>query len=330
MTAHRDHPALTPWRANIGDTIAFDAPPRESSGAVTPAGTSQEIDVLSWNVAIGKGRLLERVRSLQQIRARVGISRPLVVLVQEAFRSDDSVPALHASPHHGGLAPRGRSTREDIADVARTLGLSLRYAPSMRNGEHRSDRGNAIMTSMPIDHTAWITLPYVRQHRAVAAIRVTVAGSAIWFASAHLDTRGRHRPHAPPHAPSNAPPPSETLVRRGFGSGRATQAAALGAELVEVAGGAALVVGADLNSYLGIRDPAVRSLMEHGFHHATRAGRWRHTFHGPIRLMLDHVMYRPSSTIAGVIVARMDEGVDSGMKVFGSDHHPLLATITLR
>jgi endonuclease/exonuclease/phosphatase family metal-dependent hydrolase len=289
------------------------------------AADSSQVDVLSWNVAIGKGRLIERVRAVQQIRARVGASRPLVVLVQEAYRTDESVPELHVSEHHGGHAPRRRSAREDIADAARVLGFSLRYAPSMRNGVHRSDRGNAILSSVPIEEAAWITLPYVRQHRAVVAARITVASRKLWLASAHLDTRGRHRPHE-----SGSTTATNGGIRRGFGSGRAVQAHALGLELERVTGDAALVIGADLNSYLGVRDPAVTSLMQHGFRHARRIGRWRHTFHGPIRLMLDHVMYRPAAAIESVDVARQDEAGDGGTRVFGSDHHPLLATVTLR
>jgi endonuclease/exonuclease/phosphatase family metal-dependent hydrolase len=46
--------------------------------------------------------------------------------------------------------------------------------------------------------------------------------------------------------------------------------------------------------------------------------------------MLDHVMYRPAAAIESVDVARQDEAGDGGTRVFGSDHHPLLATVTLR
>ena len=111
------HPALEHWRVNVGHAVSLD---------VTPAlDTCPEVlDVLCWNVAIGKGRLQERLESLLHQRPAL---RPLVVLVQEAYRSDDTVPDAHASSHHGGQAPR--TAREDIVDVARALGLSLRYDP---------------------------------------------------------------------------------------------------------------------------------------------------------------------------------------------------------
>ena len=312
------HPDHEYWRANTGAAVTLDHADASS------AATATHIDVLSWNVAIGKGRLLERIRSLLQVRAQVGMTRPLVVLVQEAFRSDESVPELHATDHHGGLAPRANSTREDVTEVARALNLSLRYAPSMRNGRHRSDRGNAILSSVPIEESVTITLPHVRQHRASVAARITFGNASLWFASAHLDTRGRHRPHATRADDGH-------VLRTGFGAGRAVQAAALGDALIEHAGpDAAIILGGDLNSYIGLRDPAVKALVEHGFHHAARVGKWRHTFHGPLRLMLDHVLFRTGSSINGVDVRRLDEGFDRGHRVFGSDHHPLLATIALR
>ncbi|MEO5509392.1 MAG: endonuclease/exonuclease/phosphatase family protein [Longimicrobiales bacterium] len=306
------HPDLENWRANVGEPISLDlAPPL--------AAPPFAIDVLCWNVAIGKGRLTERLRALTDVSARVTGTRPLVVLVQEAYRTDDSVPEA-SSAHHGGKAPR--NLRENIADVARALNFSLRYAPSMRNGNHRSDRGNAILTSAAIAGTHWLTLPYVRQRREAMAVKLAGTTHDIWFGNAHLDTHGRHRPH---------PVQGIRATQRGFGAGRAAQAAALADSLLTTTGpDADVVLGGDLNSYLGLRDPVMRELVSHGFRHSTRVGRWRHTFHGPIRLMLDHVMFRPSRGIESVQVRRLDEGTDRSRRVFGSDHHPLLATVTLR
>jgi endonuclease/exonuclease/phosphatase family metal-dependent hydrolase len=306
------HPDLEKWRANVGAPVALDSAP------LCPD-QPDEFDVLCWNVAIGKGRLLERIRAHQQLRARVAASRPFVVLVQEAFRADASVPDVHGSRHHGGQAPR--NTREDIVDVARALNLSLRYSPSMRNGRHQSDRGNAILSSVAIDSTHDIVLPYVRQRRAAIAVTVKLGVRRLILCTAHLDTHGRHRPH---------PMYGIREARRGFGGGRADQASALCRALAEIAGDSSgVVIGGDMNSYLGLRDPAVRALTAEGFRHSERVGKWRHTFHGPIRLMLDHVMFRPGSDIRSVHVRRIDEGIDRGRRVFGSDHHPLLATLTL-
>ena len=56
-----------------------------------------------------------------------------------------------------------------------------------------------------------------------------------------------------------------------------------------------------------------------------------HTFHGPVRLLLDHVLYHSANDrLRNVEVTRLDEHEgDRGRTIFGSDHHPLLARVTL-
>jgi endonuclease/exonuclease/phosphatase family metal-dependent hydrolase len=301
------HPELDRWRDNIGAPVAFDGPLRAAPRLVG-------LDVLCWNVAIGLGRLDTVLgRLMDELHGRAPTpERPLVVLLQEAYRSDDSVPAAGDSPHHGGHAPR--TERHDIAALARQHGLSLRYSPSMRNGAHRSDRGNAILSTVRLDDAHAILLPHVRQRRVAVAARMA-GHPALSFVSAHLDTRGRTRGSA--------------ALRSGIGAGRAAQAAALGAALRELHG--SVILGADLNSYLGIADPAVRALAAAGMQPARRVGGWRHTFHAPVRLLLDHVLFRSDDgRITAAAVTRLDEAPgDRSRRVFGSDHHPLLARIDL-
>jgi endonuclease/exonuclease/phosphatase family metal-dependent hydrolase len=59
---------------------------------------------------------------------------------------------------------------------------------------------------------------------------------------------------------------------------------------------------------------------------------WRHTYHALPRLVLDYVLVRDrAGTIRHAGVHRMDEDPrDRGPRVFGSDHHPLLARIDLK
>jgi endonuclease/exonuclease/phosphatase family metal-dependent hydrolase len=301
------HPELDDWRANVGAPLALDAAP-----AAAPR--LEGIDVLCWNVAIGLGRLgplVERLREGAFGGAGTRADRPLVILVQEAYRSDDSVPASAGTLHHGGTL-RAAARRADVADVAARHGLSLRYSPSMRNGEHRSDRGNAILSSVALDRARAILLPYVRQRR-VAVLAGLAGHASVSFISAHLDTHGQ---------PRRAP------ARRRFGAGRIVQAQALAAALDDVDG--SVVLGADLNSVFGMTDPAVRALVQAGMHPARRCGTWRHTFH-PFRLLLDHVLFRsPDGWIRRAEVRRIDEVPgDRSRGVFGSDHHPLLARLEL-
>jgi endonuclease/exonuclease/phosphatase (EEP) superfamily protein YafD len=160
-------------------------------------------------------------------------------------------------------------------------------------------------------------LPYVRQRR--VSVTARIAGHpGLTFVSAHLDTHGR---------PRRTDPASAGLA---VGAGRAAQARALARALNDIEG--TVVLGADLNSLFGMADPAVRELVAAGLHPARRSGNWTHTFHRPLRLLLDHVMYRSEGDrICGVSVTRLDEiAGDRSRRVFGSDHHPLLAHIQLQ
>ncbi len=303
----RFHADLAAWRRNTGAPVALDLAPDAPPGVTG-------VDVVCWNVAVGRGdvdELLRRLRDGAYEDFGLRPDRPLVMLVQEAFRAGDDVPERPHDARHGGR--RIVPGRTDIVALAQRAGLSLRYAPSMRNGQHRSDRGNAILANVALTDTHSFLLPYVRQRR--VAVTTHLAGvDDLVLASAHLDTGG-----SPPGAP---------LLTR-FGAGRLLQADELAHRLVDPEHQACVVLGADLNTALGVRDPVVRALVTAGFHPATRVGEWRHTFHARVRLLLDHVLYRsPTSRIARVLVARVDEVPgDRSSRVFGSDHHPLLARV---
>ena len=299
------HPELDQWRTNVGGPVAIDI------GTVAPS-EIVGVDVLCWNVAIGLGRLGDVLAALRAGAfggAATQANRPLVILAQEAYRCDDTVPGAHATQHHGGSL--ARAARTSIIDIAEQHGLSLRYSPSMRNGVHASDRGNAILSTVRLGDAHAFLLPYVRQRRVV--VTAQLAGHAgLTFVSAHLDTHGSLR---------------TSRTRLNLGAGRAAQARALGEALSAIEG--SIILGADLNSMLGMTDPAVRALLACGMHSARRVGTWRHTFHTRLRLLLDHVMYRcPDRRIAHVEVTRLDEVAgDRSRRVFGSDHHPLLARV---
>ena len=102
-----------------------------------------------------------------------------VLFLQEVFRAGDEVPLdgpeKYTTPRTQGIPPSG--PRIDIVQTARRLGLSLFYVPSMRNGGPGSgtteeDRGNAILTTIPMEDFTAIELP-LDYHR-----RVAVAASA--------------------------------------------------------------------------------------------------------------------------------------------------------
>lgn len=298
------HPMVDRWRANVGDPVSLDL-------ATAAAPRLVGVDVITWNMAIGLGELDRLLGVLRETHAvAASAERPLVVLAQEAYRTGASVPPTAQGAWHGGLAPR--TIRTCITQIAHNHGLSLRYSPSMRNGAHASDRGNAILSSAALTGAQAHLLPFVRQRR-VAVAAALLGHDDVSFVSAHLDTHGRARPPG-----------------RWVGShGRGEQARALGRLLGELPG--TVVLGADLNSVRGMTDRAVRELVVAGLHPARRLGAWRHTFHRPLPMLLDHVMYRCSvGRVRLATVIRIDEAPrDRSPAVFGSDHHPLLARIEL-
>jgi endonuclease/exonuclease/phosphatase family metal-dependent hydrolase len=284
----------------VGEAVSLDlAPP-------TPLSAATSLAILSWNLWIGRGRLAEVVA-----RVRAMTDAPLVVLAQEAFRADASVPhRLVARRAAGGFPPRV-VPRADIVELATELRLNLRYVPSMRNGTGASDRGNAILSDLPLAGVRGFELPFVLQRRVPLVGTLPVGGDGLQIVNAHLDPRG---------------PAGAGVVG---GEGRARQAR----YLLDRLGDGLTVLGADLNLSRGKRERAWRLLHQAGYTTGVPAARqpWRHTFHALPRLVLDYLLLRDDTgRVAAASVERLDEHPrDRGATVFGSDHHPLLARIEL-
>src|SRR5262249_3220236 len=92
-----------------------------------------------------------------------------VLLLQEAFRAGPEVPMSRDARWAGAeLRPGPHGVRLDVTVAARQLGLSLVYVPSMRNGAPgvtSEDRGNAVLSTQPIHDVTAIELPLERQRR---------------------------------------------------------------------------------------------------------------------------------------------------------------------
>jgi len=291
---------LEAWRANVGEPVSLDLAPPARVTAVP------HLAIVSWNLWIGRGRLGEVVA-----RVRDATSAPLVVLVQEAFRADPSVPSRRGVRRAAGGFPPRAIPRADIVDLARELRLNLRYVPSMRNGAGPSDRGNAILSELPLADVQAFELPFVLQRRVPLVATLTLPSGPLHLVSAHLDPRG---------------PAGASLVG---GAGRARQAG----HLLDRLAGDLVVLGADLNLSRGKRERAWRLLADAGFATGAPPVRhpWRHTFHALPRLVLDYLLLRDRGGRVPVArVERLDEHPrDRGATVFGSDHHPLLARLEL-
>ena len=299
-----DRLRLEGWRQNVGAPVALDL--ADSAGA--DAGS---LVVLSWNVWIGRGRLrqlIARIRKGEFARLGADPDLPLLVLLQEAYRSDSSIPPA-PSGSAGRVLVAQLGPQEDVVETAQDLGLNLRYAPSMRNGTLRSDRGNAILSSLPLSDAHAIELPLVLQRRVALSAGLTLGRRALRVVSAHLDPRG---------------PPGHRWLGA---AGRELQARYLISSVPDET----VILGADLNLGRGRYERAWRVLTEAGFSFGVPPSipSWRHTFHALPRLVLDYVLVRDRcEAIRAAKLHRLDEHPqDRGPRVFGSDHHPLLGRI---
>lgn len=283
------------WCAGIGPPLTVTAASIDES----PPGV---LTVVSWNTHVGGGDIRSFVETL---RAGPGGGRPVthfVLLLQEVYRTGAAVPAR--------LPPGAKSARRlhhgppgvdrDIESTARALQLNLLYAPSMRNGDSadtREDRGNAILSTLPLEDAIAIELPHERQRRvAVAAtIRLTRADGRvvpIRFTSVHLTNMVGH------HGWIFSEP------------GRTRQARALASALPD----GPLIVGGDLNTWFGAWDGAYREVARRV--PAARGSDSRPTF---MFLRLDHLFFRSPGQWA--FTFRRAESR------FGSDHYPLVGEL---
>ena len=114
-------------------------------------------------------------------------------------------PTGRAARRAAGSFPIRTRARDDVVEAAHALGLNLRYVPSMRNGAERSDRGNAILSDLPLSD----------------ALGVRAAAGAAASSAARGDAAPRRRPAA---RRQRAPRPARAAGRRVARRGRAGEA----------------------------------------------------------------------------------------------------------
>ena len=289
---------LDDWCRAVGPAVVLEP----SLSRATPR--LDEIALISWNVDVGGGdldALLEWLRDDRQM------DRPIVLLLQEAYRAGELIPPV-AGPHHvphriEHAPPSGQ--RRSVIDVARARHLSLAYVPSMRNGSEGipEDRGNAILSNLRLHDLEAIELPFEHQRRVAIAATVSVLDAdgrivPLRVVSAHLDARATWK---------------HGLF---FWSGRRRQADALVGQIDRERG--ATIVGGDFNSWLGGLEPEVRHLRRD--FPQTPSAHTRVTFPvlGAAGFHLDHLFFRLRGGWHAEVV-RVGERR-------GSDHYPLLAT----
>lgn len=333
-----DAPILTRWMAGVGPAVIHHPTVSIHAGDDRPSGN---LVVVSWNTNVGGGDLDGLLHDLRGGALTGGDAVPhFVVLLQEVFRMGVEVPRGDAERPRR-IAPTSSHARTDIVTLAERHGLHLFYVPSMANGWRAGDtgaedRGNAILSSLPLSDFMAIELPFEGQRRvAVSALihPVGVHGQVIpWrVASVHLDNRS-----------------SFTRLHRSFGSGRTRQARALAMALVNDAqrGQLATIVGGDLNTWAPAAWEGAESLLRAHFPHAERVQ--GPTYAGAnlgLGRTLDHLMIRlpdprhaadatpsagPADSPPGATPSRNDLTAPVRLAdARGSDHYPLLTRLTL-
>ena len=290
-----DRTTLARWSAGVGPPVVRTSTTQESSPTDT-------LCVISWNTALGAGDVK---RLLDDVRAERGRA-PIVLLLQEAYREGPEVPegrTLEAS-FAGRLGGEGSV---EIEALAESLGMNLYYVPSMRNGapwETDEDRGNAILSSLPLAELSAIELPFERQRR--VAVAATIAGTSThgrpWrlrVVSVHLDNL--------------------VGLRRGwFVGGEFARVRQTRALLDYVRDDSAVILAGDFNTWFGSAEPAYNAIAR-AFPDTDSSDR-QPTFMGLLRL--DHMFFRLPDGWRGTF--------RRGKNRYGSDHYPLVGTIATR
>ncbi len=188
---------LARWCATVGPALIEPLPSVEL-GRTAAAGP---LTVVSWNVNVGGGDLLEFLSGELDLDCAVGAPRPgprfshFALLVQEAHRLSEDVPA----PEPGAPLPLRIDPPQrpgpmlDIAEVAARCGLAMIYVPSARNGDRgegarREDKGNAILASVPISDFIAIEVPLEASRKVVVGASLALPdGGQLRVVSVHLD-----------------------------------------------------------------------------------------------------------------------------------------------
>jgi len=267
--------------------------------------------ILTWNINLGGGDvvafLAEELGFICEGDARgdrrVDQQPPFhfVLLLQEVYHLSPALPEVPPGPtipwRIDGEPPPGGL--RDIVGVAERCRLALLYVPSARNGPSEpgrqpEDKGNAILSTLPLADLAAIELPFEASRKvAVVATVRGPGGERIRVASVHLEL-------------------SSTLIRTLI-SGNATrlrQAMGL-AEALEATESSVTVVGGDFNTW-SATEATLKRLALHFPDSPPWDGR---PTRGPFPT--DHILFR---TVQGSGIDLVEDSYRRFEETYGSDH----------
>jgi endonuclease/exonuclease/phosphatase family metal-dependent hydrolase len=241
---------------------------------------------------------VDQVTALAQTRGGLGQETGLVLLLQEVFRAGAEVgEAPPGAPVPSAIRPHRPA--DDVVALARRLGMSAFYVPSMRNGRSGEpgeweDRGTAILSTEPLSDLIAIELPLARQRR--VAVMATV------------------RPRNPAVTPVRLVATHFDVVL--FGSGAVRQAQHLAQRIQALnASRIPLLIGADTNAMSGFGHGTVKALAGVA-PVARRCGTGRTS---PWFARLDFIF----TDVSDSAISRCETLDDR----YGSDHRPTVLTI---
>lgn len=289
------------WRAAVGPAV------HDRAGRSCEDAPIDSLLVVSWNVHIGHADIRRFVSDLRGGRLIPGVPvRHFVLLLQEAFREGDVVPKTamsSACPRRmGGSGP-------DIEDLSDSLALAMFYVPSMRNGcdpgARLQDRGNAILSTLPLTSLKAVELPLVRQRRVVVMADVNghTSAGANWtlsLASVHFENRAAGTP-------------------RDWVRGRARQARVLVSALPD---SKLAAVGGDFNTLDGAGEPAVQIVGERFANSPDHPRGISYVSHVMMRSHLDYLFFQSSGPRPAPYWRARAR--------YGSDHYPMMGFIRVR
>ena len=302
--AASDRAALAAWCTPVGGPVVL-------RGGGEDEAPVDSVAIVGWNVHVGGGDVSGLVEQLRAGTLTGGRPvRHFVLLLQEVHRSSPHLPTSAAGRIPGRVEeypPTGE--RLDVVAVARRGRLALFYVPSMRNGPvdgaRAEDRGNAILSTLPLSALEAIELPHEAQRRVGLAVTVGARASdgtpwELRLANAHLDTRS-----------------TGTRLWASLGAGRLRQARAVADALPT---DIPVVLGGDLNTWsLPFLEDALPALRARFPQTPTPLAVPTFSSGRLFSRTLDHFFFRlPQGWTARY--GRLDDR-------HGSDHYPLLAWV---
>ena len=295
------------WCRTVGRPVFRDLP----AVRLEQANRVDSLAVLTWNVNLGGGDVVAFVAQELGLTCdpdgrgdrRADREPPFhfVLLLQEVYRASASLPEARSGPTipwriEPDPPPGGR---RDIVDVAELCGLALLYVPSARNGPDEpgqvaEDKGNAILSTLPLAALAAIELPFEAGRKvAVVATIQGPSGERVRVVSVHLDV-------------------ASTLARTLI-SGNATrvrQALGLVAALDSMES-LTTVIGGDFNTW-SASESALKRLAVHFPDSPPWDG---HATRGPFPT--DHIFFR---TVEGSGIELVEGSYRRIEEAYGSDH----------